>query len=296
MKGNSHALSLLAASCAMFVSTSALADFDRLFDFDRDRGKKVDCSKKNDSDDLRVLGLSSDGVLVCFEADKPRRTTTIGTITGLSGADTALIGVDFRVQDGLLYGVGNGGGVYTISTKDATATLVNVLTVALEGASFGVDFNPAADRLRIISDTGQNLRHNVNAGGVTLVDGVLNYTAGTAALGVVGAAYTNNDLNAATATTLFDLDTTLDQIALQVPPNAGSLSATGKLNVDAAAVAGFDIFTTLDETGAAAGNRGFGVLQVAGVTGFYRINTLTGAAKLLSALDKPLVDIALPLN
>jgi hypothetical protein len=32
--------------------------------------------------------------------------------------------------------------------------------------SFGVDFNPAADRLRIISDAGQNLAHNVNAGGV----------------------------------------------------------------------------------------------------------------------------------
>ena len=44
------------------------------------------------------------------------------------------------------------------------------LTIPLDGTVFGVDFNPAADRLRIISDTGQNLRHNVNAGGVTLME------------------------------------------------------------------------------------------------------------------------------
>ena len=36
---------------------------------------------------------------------------------GLSGNDTALVGIDFRVQDGKLYGVGNGGGVYTIDAR-----------------------------------------------------------------------------------------------------------------------------------------------------------------------------------
>ena len=39
----------------------------------------------------------------------------------------------------------------------ATATFVNALSVPLMGTSFGVDFNPAADRLRIVSDLGQNL-------------------------------------------------------------------------------------------------------------------------------------------
>ena len=58
---------------------------------------------------------------------------------------------------------------------------------------------------------------------------------------MTGAAYTNNDLATDTATTLFDLDTTLDQVALQAPANAGTLSATGKLGVDAGGDAGFDI-------------------------------------------------------
>ena len=91
----------------------------------------------------------------------------VGAITGLT-SDTAVIGIDYRVQNGRLYGVGDKGGVYLINTRSAAATFVNKLSVPLVGNSFGVDFNPAADRLRIVSDTGQNLRHNVNEGGVTV--------------------------------------------------------------------------------------------------------------------------------
>ena len=116
------------------------------------------------------------------------------------------------MQDGKLYGVGNGGGVYIIDTATARAQLVNTLTVPLSGTTFGVDFNPAADRLRIISDNGQNLAHNVNAGGTTAQNGTLTYTAPPAqpapAMGVTGAAYTNNDVppnGTPTATTLFDV-------------------------------------------------------------------------------------------
>ena len=97
-----------------------------------------------------------------------------------------------------------------------------------------MDFNPAADALRIISDTGQNLRHPF-AGRppfMTQMDLSLN-NAGTNALGVTGAAYTNNDLDTNTSTTLYDIDTTLDQVSVQSPPNNGSLVATGKLTVDA---------------------------------------------------------------
>ena len=120
------------------------------------------------------------------------------------------------MQDGNLYGLGNGGGIYIIDTDRAYATLVTRLTVALSGTQFGVDFNPAANALRIISDAGQNLRHPF-AGPLqfqTQTDAPLNYppatplnTPGPTALGVAGAAYTNNDLDVNTGTTLFDIDT-----------------------------------------------------------------------------------------
>lgn len=249
---------------------------------------------------LSVIGLTDDGRLVWFRANSPQSTRDIGYVQGLSGNDTALVGIDFRVQDGKLYGVGNGGGVYTIDAATAEAQFVNALTVPLMGTSFGVDFNPVADRLRIISDTGQNLAHNVDVGGVTVANSTLTYTAPpaapVAATGVTGAAYTNNDLNQpATATTLFDLDTMMDQIAIQSPPGTGILVATGKLGLDADVVTGFDIYSRL-ERGVTVSNHGFASLMTNGSRGFYRIHLTTGRAIRLGALGETLIDIAIPLR
>ena len=124
-----------------------------------------------DLDDLvffstrRVFGLTSAQRLVRFRLLLPQLAQDLGAVSGFQPPDRALVGIDFRVQDGQLYGVGNGGGVYTIDPTSAQLSPVNTLTVALDGTVFGVDFNPAADRLRIVSDTGQNLSHNVNRGG-----------------------------------------------------------------------------------------------------------------------------------
>ena len=255
--------------------------------------------------DLRVIGLTVEGQLVSFRARSPERTRQIGYVTGFTGTDTALVGIDFRVQDGKLYGVGNGGGVYTIDPTTAEATFVNALTVALVGTTFGVDFNPAADRLRIISDAGQNLAHNVD-GGVTAANATLTYTAPpampVAALGVTAAAYTNNDLNQpSTGTTLFDLDTTLDQVAIQSPPGNGILVATGKLGVDAAAAgdagaaSGFDIYSLLKD-GVTVANLPFATLAVNGKYQFYSVNLTTGQALSVGRFDEAVVDIAIPLG
>jgi Domain of unknown function (DUF4394) len=177
---------------------------------------------------------------------------------------------------------------------------VNALSVPLMGTNFGVDFNPAADRLRIISDAGQNLAHNVNAGGVTASNGALTYTAPPAApvvaTGITGAAYTNNDVNQpATATTLFDIDTVMDQVVIQSPPGNGILVATGKLGFDAGAQVGFDIYSRL-VNGVAVSNRAFASLVVNGAAAFYRINLLTGKGTFLGRFDETIVDIALPLD
>jgi hypothetical protein len=252
-------------------------------------------------DALRVIGLTDDSQLVSFRATSPERARRIGYISGLTGADTALVGIDFRVQDGKLYGVGNGGGVYTIDPRSGEAMFVNSLTVPLSGTAFGVDFNPAADRLRIVSDTGQNLAHNVNDGGVTVANGTLTYTpppaaAAVPALGVTAAAYTNNDLNQPnTGTTLFDLDTTMDQVGIQSPPGNGILVATGKLGVDAAAPAGFDIYSVL-VNGVTVANIPFATLSVNGKYRFYSVNLTTGQAFSLGRFDDAVVDIAIPLS
>ena len=54
-----------------------------------------------------------------FRECDPDRLKQIGSVFELQSPDTALVGIDFRVQDGQLYGVGNGGGIYTIDTDTA---------------------------------------------------------------------------------------------------------------------------------------------------------------------------------
>jgi hypothetical protein len=254
---------------------------------------------------LAVIGLTGDQRLVSFRACKPGRMREIGPVSGLGGADSALVGIDFRAKGGLLYGVGDGGGVYTIDPTTGAASFVSQLSVALDGASFGVDFNPAADRLRIVSDTGQNLRHDVTlATGGTTQDGALTYTAPPAmpvvATGIGAAAYTNNDLTvmgaANTATTLFELDAGLNQIAIQSPPNNGILAATGQLGVDPGAAAGFDIYSVIGRDGMTVANVGLASLPVGGVTGLYAVDLLTGSARALGAIGDDVVDLAIPLN
>jgi hypothetical protein len=254
---------------------------------------------------LDVVGLTDGGKLVRFNSAAPQFTRSLGAVKGLVG-DVALVGIDYRVQDGKLYGVGNAGGIYTIDTSrwKARATKVSQLTVALQGTRFGVDFNPAANRLRVVSDTGQNLRHNIDdpagtpAAGTTTADGTLTYPGPPpmTATGVTAAAYTNNDLDPATATTLFDIDTMLDQVVVQSPANAGQLAATGKLTVDAGTWAGFDI-SSRQSSGTTVGNRGLATLGVSGGQRLFRINLLTGTATDLGRFpgSAQVVDLAIPL-
>jgi hypothetical protein len=255
-----------------------------------------DCAARNSRGrDLQVVGLVADGSLVCFQDDRPSRVDPIGQVTGLV-QDTSLVGIDYRPANNLLYGVGNAGGVYTIDADTAAATLVSRINQPLQGTSFGVDFNPAVDRLRTISDAGQNLRTNV-ADGSTNVDGTLNIP-GTPpvspALGVTAAAYTNNDADPNTVTTLFDIDTTNDNVAVQAPANAGSLSPTGKLGVDAAGPVGFDIYSDVRD-GTTVGLRALASITAAdGSSSLYGVDLLTGRASAVGSFRVPVIDIAVP--
>jgi Domain of unknown function (DUF4394) len=250
------------------------------------------------------VALTANGSFLRFDAARLSDARGLGQVQGLNG-DRRLVGIDYRVQDGRLYGVGNAGGVYTIRPRmgDVRATKVSQLTVPLDGSQFGVDFNPAANRLRVISNTGQNLRHNIDdatAPLTTTVDGVLTYpatptTPAITATGATAAAYTNNDLDPNTATTLFDIDTMLDQVVIQSPANAGLVQPTGKLGMDVGPVAGFDISTATSARGTT--NKAFAVLQSSGRSRLADIRLLSGEANWLGNFGpgRTVVDVAMTL-
>jgi Domain of unknown function (DUF4394) len=246
---------------------------------------------------IPLVGLVGGTSLVNLSTDDlgPRDNRTI---TGLVG-DTALVGIDYRVQDGKLYGVGESGGVYTIDDAGA-ATKVKQLTVDLEGQNFGVDFNPAANALRVISDTGQNLRQPfADAAAKTTADKPLTNPATppatdpVPALGASSAGYTNNDTDQVTGTALFVLDTKADRLSIQSPANAGTFAPMGGLGVDATR-AGFDIYSP---AGAAAADvSGLATMQVGGTWGLYRVDLLSGKATSMGELTDDVIDIAIPLT
>lgn len=250
---------------------------------------------------LEAIGLAGKD-LVAFRTSDAGAVRAIGTITGLTG-DDRLVGIDYRVQDGELYGVGDEGGIYTLDTDTAKATQVGVLTVPLEGEFFGVDFNPAANALRVVSDTGQNLRQPFATMplAVTAVDTELTNPAtapatGTVpAKGITAAGYTNNDLADDTATTLFVLDTKLDRVSVQSPANAGTLAPTGSLPADIGPDAGLDVYSTLTD-GVTTANDAFATVDVDGEKRLWKVDLLTGGAEDRGELGAPVTDLAITLD
>jgi hypothetical protein len=217
-------------------------------------------------------------------------------ITGLDG-DTTLVGIDYRVQDGKLYGVGNAGGLYTVEDSGA-ATKTGALSVPLEGQRFGVDFNPAANALRVISDTGQNLRQPfattplpATVADTKLTNPAVAPATGTVpATGVVAAGYTNNDTDAATGTALYVLDATAGRVSIQSPANGGILAPSGGLGLTVGPASGFDVHS------ANGVNTGYAALQVGDAAELHKVDLLTGKATRVGALSAPVTDLAVALS
>ena len=165
-----------------------------------------------------VVALTADTHLLKFDSARASAILSDQPVTGLQAGET-LLGIDVRPGDGQLYGLGSTGRLYTIDPNTAVATLKSTLAAdpadttdpftALNGTEFGIDFNPVADRLRVVSDAGDNLRVIPDTGLVT-TDTPLAYDPGRPdgrrqAPVVVDAAYTNTPPGRPT-TTLFAID------------------------------------------------------------------------------------------
>ena len=173
---------------------------------------------------------------------------------------------------------GSAGNLYLIDMTTGAAILSATLTgVVLDPSAtrFGIDFNPTVDRLRIVSNTGQNLRLTPGSS-VTTIDSALN----GAATGAVSVAYTNNDTDPATGTVLFYLGPSVPNTVFNsFNPNGGVLSLVGAMGVNSSQNVGFDISGLTDIA--------FASLQspTGGGSSLYEINLSTGAASLIGSID-----------
>jgi Domain of unknown function (DUF4394) len=232
--------------------------------------------------DIVFYGLTSANQLVKYNANASQTAIATVAVTGLQAGET-LLAIDFRPATGQLYGLGATSRLYTINTETGVAVTVgtSTFTPAINGTIAGFDFNPTVDRIRLVTNTGQNLRLNPETGTVASTDAALN--PGTPS--VIGAAYTNSMAGAAT-TELFDIDITNNKLYKQDPPNNGALVEIGSLGVMASGNGGFDI--SADNTVALAS------LTVGGANGLYQINTGTGKATNLGNLATAIIGLAIP--
>ncbi len=189
----------------------------------------------------------------------------------ITGAPAPLVGIDVRPSDGMLYGLGADGSVVTLDTRTGRATLKLRLEVMVPAGTWAtMDFNPVADRLRVIGADGTNLRANVDDGKVVR-DGALKFAEGDRAAGqapMVGAGAYTNSVKGSKETALFDIDLRTGALVKQAPPNDGVLVSIGVLGIDLKGAA-FDI--AADGMG---GNTGW---LVSGQT-LYRVDIQTGRA------------------
>lgn len=200
------------------------------------------CNKEELYTNLPVYGptqvfyaLNDKNTLTVYNAEDVRNVGARVTIAGLAPQEH-ILSIDFRPATGELYGVSSLNKLYIIdvSSGKTQAVAATSFSPLLEGTAASIDFNPVNDRIRIVTNTGQNLRLNPETGTVEGVDAKLNSTT------ITGIAHNNNYAGASTAI-LYDLDAAAKKLYQQNPQNAGTLVGIGNLDVDLGDNVSFDI-------------------------------------------------------
>ena len=228
-----------------------------------------------------IFGLTSGGAIFSFDSATPN---TINNLTLVIGTGTdRLVDIDFYPTNGALYGFAASGNLYRINPFTGVATL-DVSPQMSVGTVLAADFNPAADRARIISAGNQNFRVTpsvqtpgpANPGFVT-VDGQFVFAAGsgTGTPSLLGAAYTNN-FDGTTTTVLYTVDMNnlyMNTTATGAPAGSfGTLNRVGSLGITLNGLVGFDI------------SQSSGIAFLSNNDSLYTVNLATGVATLAGSV------------
>ncbi len=245
-----------------------------------------------------IHAVTTSNRLLSFNAGQPQKILSSKPLAGLRSGDR-LVGIDYRVAKGQLFGLGESGQLYRIDAATAAATAIGTPAALPAGGEFGFDFNPTVDRIRVVNDAGFNLRLHPDTGAVVdadaaqpgvQLDGRLAYDAADRMAGhaprIVAAGYTYNKDNEK-ITTNYALDGaagtlvhqgTKEGVAPAVSPNTGRLYTVGLLGTGPFERASLDI-SDVSNTAYA------GITATAGrPTRWYRIDLASGAARFIGTV------------
>ncbi|KQR04463.1 DUF4394 domain-containing protein [Deinococcus sp. Leaf326] len=207
---------------------------------------------------ITAYGLVGGNQLATFGTSNAAASYGTMSVTGLASGES-LVDLDFRNTDNRLYAATSAGKIYVINTDTGAATADGSSVAKTTQA---IDFNPVANRLRVVGAANDNYRLTVNStpvpsaapAGTVTPDGSFAYAAGDANFGktpvLTAAAYTNsyNDSAAGAvptgaATVLYTIDSATDTLVENtVSPAFSTLVTRSTLGVDVGTgLAGFDI-------------------------------------------------------
>lgn len=237
-----------------------------------------------------VYAVTDAADLIRFNAGQPQIVQARLPLQGLAAGDR-VVGIDFRVARGVLYALSASGRLYTLDTSTARLSPVgSAAPIVLTGQHIGFDFNPAADRIRVVSDSGMNLRLHPDSGALAATDPALARALARAPgqsgapLRVAGAGYTYNKTNDK-LTTNYAIDLAAGALVTQgttegvqpaVSPNTGQIFGVGALGTGALDDAAFDIADTH--------NAALAALRSGGRTRLHLVDLATGRATLLGSV------------
>lgn len=248
----------------------------------------------------QLVAVTAGHELITFNAAKPEQILERRPVKGLLEGER-IVGIDFRVAKGVLYALSQHGRLFSVDIPSGVLTQVGSPSaeLRLQGPVFGFDFNPAADRIRVVSSGGQNLRLHPDTGAI--VDGdpgtpgvqpdpALRYAWSDVNAGrqpdIAGAAYTYNPKDSK-ITTNYAIDRKLGVLVMQgskegvqpvVSPNSGQLRTVGSLGLGVLADVAFDISDV--------NNSALAALRTSADsrTSLYQIDLGTGQARLLGVI------------
>ena len=225
--------------------------------------------------------LSNDNKVFYFNATNLATPIRSFTITGLQASES-IISIDYRPATGQLYGLSSASRLYVINESSGLASPLGTAAFMpqIAGTSSSIDFNPTVDRIRLVSNNGQNLRLHPELGTVVATDGSIN---GTTTAKIEAIAYTNS-FAGSSSTLLYDIDYASDKLFVQNPPNDGGLQEVGALEVDFEGVGGFDISPN-SITALAVNNKN-------NESRLYTISLSTGKAVWVGTFSQQIVEIA----
>ncbi|HEX8323599.1 MAG TPA: DUF4394 domain-containing protein [Tepidisphaeraceae bacterium] len=241
-----------------------------------------------------VLALSSSNRLIQFNASNPNASASSIRVRLPQGE--TLLAIDFQPRTNRLIGLSDDEQLYVINPINGRvsafeSSIDETTDIDLQGTRFSLDFNPAANAIRIVSNTGQNLRVNATTGALVMADTAIAPASGQTftAAPVIGAVAYNNNVDLTPSTTLYGIDTANSQLVTQgspdanpTSPNTGQLFAVGPL--------GFNVGSASLDIGTGGGvSRGLAILTPSNGqarAGLYDVNLFNGRTARIGSLPR----------